>query len=204
MRRIAERHSCSLWQIIVNYNKYANIQRWRHHLKRFATKIQQLENKSSQLKLNEIINLIAKEIGKSGKSVEILKHFAKSMPPDTDLEDFLAEVNRNRGLDIAGGVPEPEEEKEAVTIMSMHAAKGLTYDVIFLLGMEEGIFPDPTQDINEQRRLCFVAMTRARKELFLCYSRALKGSPSRGLRFCNPSSFLLAIPKEHRKIIANV
>jgi len=204
VRRIAERHSCSLWQIIVNYNKYANIQRWRHHLKRFSTKIQQLENKSSQLKLNEIINLIAKEIGKSGKSVEMLKHFAKSMPPDTDLEDFLAEVNRNRGLDIAGGVPEPEEEKEAVTIMSMHAAKGLTYDVVFMLGMEEGIFPDPTQDINEQRRLCFVAMTRARKELFLCYSRALKGPPSRGLRFCNPSSFLPAIPKEHRKIIANV
>jgi DNA helicase-2/ATP-dependent DNA helicase PcrA len=204
IRRIAEKHLCSLWEVLINSDKYIEIQRWRRHIKRFVTKIQELENKSSKLKLNETIHLIAKEIGASKKDgVDKLEGFAKSLPIDTSLEDFLAEVNKNRGLDLAGGVPEPEEEKDAVTIMSMHSAKGLTYDVVFLLGMEEGIFPDSTQDINEQRRLCYVAMTRARKELFLCCSKARKGPPAKGLTFYNPSSFLYAIPKDHREVITN-
>jgi DNA helicase-2/ATP-dependent DNA helicase PcrA len=204
IRRIAEKHSCSLWEVLINSDKFIEIQRWRRHIKRFTAKIQELENKSSKLKLNETIDLIAKEIGASKKdSVDKLKDFAASLATDTSLKDFLAEVNRNRGLDLAGGVPEPEEEKDAVTIMSMHSAKGLTYDVVFLLGMEQGIFPDPSQNINEQRRLCYVAMTRARKELFLCYSKALKGPLARGLDFYNPSSFLYEIPKKHREVIPN-
>ena len=203
IRRIAEKRSCSLWEVMVNANKYTKLQRWRGHIRRFVTKIQELQNKLAKLELSKATHSVAKEVGASGSDVDKLKEFAKSLPTDTNLEEFLAEINKNRGLDLAGGVSEPEEEKEAVTIMSMHAAKGLTYDVAFLLGMEEGIFPNPTQGINEQRRLCYVAMTRAREELFLCYSKFLKGPPVRGLKFCNPSSFLSEIPRTDKEVIRN-
>lgn len=202
VRRIAERESCCLWEVLLNTNKYTELQRWRGHIKRFVAKIQELDDKSPKLELNKIVHLIAKEIGASEKkSVEKLTVFAQSLPTDINLEDFVAEVNKNRGLDLAGGVPEPEEEKDAITIMSLHSAKGLTYDVVFLVGMDEGILPDQAQDINEQRRLCYVAMTRARKELFLCHSKMRKGPAVKGLNFYAPSSFLYAIPREHAKVI---
>jgi len=75
------------------------------------------------------------------------------------------------------------------------------YDVVFLLGMDQGILPNPSQDENEQRRLCYVAMTRARKELFLCHARLRKGPAAQGWSIYVPSRFLREIPKEHREII---
>ncbi|MCW3984825.1 MAG: ATP-dependent helicase [Candidatus Bathyarchaeota archaeon] len=204
IRRLAEKHSCSLWEIMLNVHQYSKLQRWRDSIEGFVNRIQKMEDVSSDQRVSETIKMIAKEIGASGSAVDRLNKFAASLTEEMDLEDFMGEVNRNRGLDLAGGVAEPEDEKEAVTIMSMHSSKGLTYEVAFLLGLEEGIFPNPTQDLNEQRRLCYVAMTRARQELFLCYCKALKGKPARGLKFYNPSSFLYALPKEHREVIENL
>jgi DNA helicase-2/ATP-dependent DNA helicase PcrA len=60
---------------------------------------------------------------------------------------------------------------------------------------------NPAQDINEQRRLCYVAMTRAKKELFLCHSRRRSGPPAHGLNFYNTSRFIVNIPKKHKKIV---
>jgi len=203
IRRLAEESSCSLWEIMLNAQQYSKLHRWQDSIEGFVNRIQMMENMSSDQRVNETIKMIAKEIGASGSAVDHLNKFAVSLSEEMDLEDFLDEVNRNRGLDLAGGVAEPEDEKEAVTIMSMHSSKGLTYEVAFLLGLEEGIFPDPGQDLNEQRRLCYVAMTRARQELFMCYSKALKGKPARGLKFYESSSFLYDIPKEHREAIEN-
>lgn len=202
LRRIAEKNSCSFWEILVGANRYTELHTWRRCIDRFVTKIEQLNNKSSELTVDEAIHLIAKELKASKLSAtDKLKSFAQSLSNDVDLEDFLSEVNKNRGLDLAGGVPEPEEEKDAVTVMSMHSAKGLQYDVVFLLGMDQGIMPDPTQGENEQRRLCYVAMTRAQKELFLCTARLRKGPAVRGMTFYRPSRFLSEIPKDHREII---
>lgn len=203
IRRLAEKYSCSLWEIMLNAHEHSKLQRWQDCIESFVSRIQEMEKASDQ-RVSETIKMIAKEIGASGSGVDQLNKFAGSLTEEMDLEDFLGAVNRNRGLDLVGGVAEPEDEKEAVTIMSMHSSKGLTYEVAFLLGLEAGIFPDPTQDIDEQRRLCYVAMTRARQELFLCYCKALKGKPARGLKFYNPSSFLHAIPKEHREVISNL
>jgi len=87
--------------------------------------------------------------------------------------------------------------------MSMYAAKGLAFKIVFVLGMDEGIMPDPSKDMNEQRRLCYVAMTRARDELFLCPSRQRTGPPVQGFGFLSPSRFLREIPREHAKVIDN-
>jgi len=201
LRRIAESHSCSLWEIMVNASNYADLRRWRTAINRFIDKIEELESKSCDLEPHEAISLIASDLGMSRRvDVRRLREFAMSSSTNS-LEDFLVEVIKNRGLDLVGGVPEPEEEKKAVTIMSMHSAKGLTFDVVFLLGMDQRIMPDPNQNINEQRRLCYVAMTRARKELFLCHSKMRKGPAARGWSLYNPSRFLFEIPREHKEFI---
>ena len=204
LRKIAEKNRCSLWEVMVSYQKSKELRKWRRPLKEFVSKISDIEDKSSKVKLDQIVQFIAKEMDTDRLSnVKKLKNFAKSLPEDTSLKDFLTELNKNRGVDLAGGGPEADIEGEAVAIMSMHSAKGLGYKIVFILGMDNDILPDMNQDENEQRRLCYVAMTRAKEKLFLCHAKARKGPASRGLSFYKPSKFLRDIPKKHRKIIDN-
>lgn len=103
------------------------------------------------------------------------------------LPDFLEEAALMSSVDTP-------ENKEKVTLMTMHAAKGLEFPVVFMVGMEEGILPSSRSleagraELEEERRLCYVGMTRAREELHLSYaaSRAQFGQRS----YNNPSRFL--------------
>jgi len=105
---------------------------------------------------------------------------------DSGLEDFLEEVALISDV-------EQKEKGPAVTLMTLHAAKGLEFPVVFMPAMEESILPhsralyDP-REMEEERRLCYVGMTRAREELFLSYasSRVLYG----GIQHNPPSRFL--------------
>lgn len=202
LRHIAEKNACALWDIVVDAERYRNLSRWRHNFRGFVSRIEQIREECDNLDIDGAIRLIAREIGVSrSANVQKMRRFAQSLEADISLEDFLAEVNQNRGVDLAGGVDAPEEEEDAVALMTMHSAKGLTYDVVFMLGMDERIFPNLNQDIDEQRRLCYVAMTRAKKELFLCHSTFRSGPPARGVGFFPPSRFVLQIPKEHKEEI---
>lgn len=85
--------------------------------------------------------------------------------PDTDLQTYLEEVALMSSMDGAADTP-------AVTLMTLHAAKGLEFPVVFMTGMEEGLFPQTRalydqSELEEERRLCYVGMTRAREELYL-------------------------------------
>lgn len=163
-----------------------------------------MEKTFSKLKLYQIVQLIAKKMATDRLSnIEKLTEFAKSLPDDTNLSSFLNELAQKRGLDLAGGGPKPETEEESVAVMSMHSAKGLGYKVVFILGMDNKIMPDLTRDENEQRRLCYVAMTRAKEELFLCHAKVRKGPAARGLSFYRYSKFLSDIPEKHAKLIDN-
>ena len=103
-----------------------------------------------------------------------------------DLASFLEEVALVSGADMA-------TDDNAVTLMTLHAAKGLEFPVVYMVGMEDGLFPnarsetDPAQ-MEEERRLCYVGMTRAREELILTYAdrRMLHGET----HFNIPSTFL--------------
>lgn len=88
---------------------------------------------------------------------------------------------------------------DCVQMMTAHSAKGLEFGVVFIAGLEEGLFPhlmslDTTSGLQEERRLCYVAMTRAMKKLYLCYaeSRFLHGKAKNQI----PSRFLQELPKE--------
>jgi DNA helicase-2/ATP-dependent DNA helicase PcrA len=103
------------------------------------------------------------------------------------LSDFLEEVALMSSADTSG-------DTEKVTLMTMHAAKGLEFPVVFMVGMEEGILPHSRVyeagpgELEEERRLCYVGMTRAREELHLSYAQSRLQFGQRG--YSSPSRFL--------------
>ncbi len=133
------------------------------------------------------------EIGKSRiENVKELRSVAESFP---DLVQFLENVALIQDKQMPDNEPRAKsnEQNDTVTLMTIHASKGLEFDVVFLVGLEEGLFPhsrsilDPAQ-MEEERRLAYVGITRARHKLFLSYarSRLYFGTRSNNL----PSRFL--------------
>lgn len=115
-----------------------------------------------------------------------------------NLEDFLAEVS------LVADVTEHKENGDEVTLMTVHSAKGLEFDAVFLMGMEEGIFPHQNalmerDGIEEERRLCYVGVTRARKTLYLTNAkrRILYGKEALN----PPSRFIDEIDKDLLDIV---
>jgi DNA helicase-2/ATP-dependent DNA helicase PcrA len=110
------------------------------------------------------------------------------------LASFLAHASLEAGEHQAG------EGQEAVQLMSVHAAKGLEFDVVFITGLEQGLFPHENsvnqgrEGLEEERRLMYVAVTRARRRLYVscAQTRMLHGQT----RYCVPSSFLEEIPEQ--------
>jgi DNA helicase-2/ATP-dependent DNA helicase PcrA len=204
LRKIGEKTGSSLWEVIVDTSKYPDLNRWKDQLKKFEIEINTIEKEIDELTPELVIKSIAKRMGTTKlANVGRLSDFAKSLPEKSNCNHLLAEISKNRGVDIVGGGPKPETEEDAIAIMSLHSAKGLGYKIVFVLGMDEGIMPDPNQDEFEQRRLCYVAMTRAKNELFLCHSKMRKGPAAMGHSFYNPSRFLSEIPATCRKIVIN-
>jgi len=112
---------------------------------------------------------------------------------DNSLADFLDSIA------LVADVDNLDDNTEAVTLMTMHNAKGLEYPVVFIVGMEEGLFPskrsmDEDKGVEEERRLCYVAITRAKKELFLTNARqrTMYGMTTTTI----PSRFTEEIPQE--------
>jgi DNA helicase-2/ATP-dependent DNA helicase PcrA len=117
-------------------------------------------------------------------------------PDQRTLDAFLEWVALRSDLD------EVEESDRAVTLMTLHSAKGLEFPVVFLLGMEDNIFPHVSSmfdsaGLEEERRLCYVGITRARERLYLAHAatRMLFGTT----QYNQPSMFISEIPEEHLK-----
>ncbi|MGH2636139.1 MAG: DNA helicase PcrA, partial [Actinomycetota bacterium] len=121
--------------------------------------------------------------------------------PDGALADFLEQVS------LVGEQDEYDEESGSVTLMTLHNAKGLEFPVVFVIGLEDGVFPhyrsmgDQAQ-LEEERRLMYVGVTRARERLYLthAWSRSLFGTTS----YNPPSRFLGEIPNELVRAIEEV
>ncbi len=119
---------------------------------------------------------------------------ASAVPDGLDrVQAFLEAVSLVTDLDDIEG------EKRTITLMTLHSAKGLEFPVVFLTGLEDGVFPHmrslgEPDELEEERRLCYVGITRARERLYLCHawSRMLFGRTD----FYPPSRFLSEIPEE--------
>jgi DNA helicase-2/ATP-dependent DNA helicase PcrA len=113
--------------------------------------------------------------------------------PEGGLSTFLDSVA------LLGDIDEYAEGRGAVTLMTLHMAKGLEFDTVFMVGLEEGIFPHTyamadDRELEEERRLCYVGMTRARRRLFLASARQRRLYGNRSFNL--PSRFLDEIPPE--------
>jgi len=115
--------------------------------------------------------------------------------PDGTLADFLQEISLYADVD---GL---EESEPLVTLMTLHNAKGLEFPVVFITGMEEGLFPHSRsldeQRLEEERRLCYVGITRARDTLYLSHARTRTLQGSAGYKL--PSRFLSEIPEQFKQ-----
>lgn len=114
------------------------------------------------------------------------------------LGDFLENMALYTDADQSG------EDEDAVIMMTMHAAKGLEFPVVFLAGMEDGLFPgframEKEEDMEEERRLCYVAVTRAKEQLYLtCAERRLLYGRT---QYAHPSRFIDEMPEERSTAI---
>ena len=152
------------------------------HLKKFALMIDELTNAVKTMQLDEFFDLLLqktgyadylKNMGEEGKirlenvqelKSNILKYMKESELPS--LENFLEEVS------LYADAEQTETAPDTVSMMTIHAAKGLEFKTVFLIGMEENIFPSARSinsldenDLEEERRLAYVAITRAKKQL---------------------------------------
>jgi DNA helicase-2/ATP-dependent DNA helicase PcrA len=132
------------------------------------------------------------------ENIEELGSVAKEF---TSLQDYLENVAL-----VEAGSEFEEEDIKKVTLMTLHAAKGLEFDYVFLIGLEEGLFPhnrsvEDREKLEEERRLCYVGITRAKTKLYITYAtkRMFFGKTS----FNMVSRFVSEIPENLIETSAN-
>ena len=195
-------------EVCKNAGSYPSVSSKANALREFADIIEKIRDKA-EVDLNELVPFILDVTGykmmlvsqgDEGESrlenIGELHSYLSSYIQENEepsLDGFLEEVSLYSALDEMDG------EEDKVILMTVHSAKGLEFENVFLVGFEESIFPSfrsiSEGDIDEERRLCYVAITRAKKRLFIttCDSRQQFGQYSR-----NPiSRFLREIPKEY-------
>lgn len=184
----------------------------------FKELIIHLTEESENLTLTELIDLILEETGMRSEYVadktlesdlrlenlEEFKSITKTFEDRTgseSLADFLEEIS------LIADISEHQEQEDVVTLMTIHSAKGLEFEVVFLIGMEDGIFPHQNSfceegGLEEERRLCYVGITRAKRRLYISnakrrmlYGKDVINPPSRFIKEIAPD--LLEIENEN-------
>ena len=208
---LAAEQGASLYEVIRNADLFPTLKTAAAKLIKFADLIDNLRRAGSTLALPEFYDEVLNQTGyvraleekkdmeSRGRieNVQELKSnilgFLEQDPEDATLSGFLNEIALYTDLDSV------EADDNCVTMMTIHSAKGLEFPVVYVVGMEEGIFPGSSamydeEELEEERRLCYVAMTRAREKLVMTNARQrmLYGRTS-----ANKSSrFLDEIPAE--------
>ncbi len=206
---LAETLGISLFEVLNTAENYAILSRSANKLKEFALLITNLSEFAENHSISELCDKLLADSGymealvlegeTAQERVENVKELSSSIlqyeleNEEPTLSGFLEEVALVSDLDSMN------DDSDAVVLMTVHSAKGLEFDKVFLIGCEEGIFPSNQSifsgnaEIEEERRLAYVAITRAKKQLYVtnAYTRMLYGSTNRNL----PSRFLKEIPE---------
>ena len=212
MRSYARANSCSMWRAAGAVASDGMSGRAATAIKVFLNLIERLAKDTDGLDLHEqtdhvirasgLIELFRKEKGERGETrienLEELVSAAKGFEPDpveemSPLDAFLSHAA------LEAGEGQAEAWEDCVQLMTMHSAKGLEFPLVFLCGMEDGLFPhqrsiaDP-QGLEEERRLCYVGITRAKEALYITHAeqRRMHGTDS----FSQASRFISEIPDE--------
>jgi DNA helicase-2/ATP-dependent DNA helicase PcrA len=220
IRSIARDQGLSLWAAaIVLINQRTLSARATNALIGFLELIKQLDAQTEGLELYEKVKLVVEKSGliglyqkdkadKGEEKVENLEElvnaarlFDATSIGDMEDEENLSELDMFLAhATLESGELQGDDFDDCVQLMTLHSAKGLEFKQVFLVGMEEGLFPsqqsvDDVGRLEEERRLCYVGITRAMQRLYLTYaeSRRLYGRET----YPRPSRFLREIPPEH-------
>ena len=210
VQRIASEQGVPMIEIVRHADEYADISRAAAKLRQFAAMLDELREAEEDTPLPEFYDLVCRksdytraleekhDMESRGRleNVQELKSnilaFLENEPEDATLSGFLNEIALYTDLDSA-------TTDNAVTMMTMHSAKGLEFPCVYVVGMEEGVFPGQRvlgdeEELEEERRLCYVAMTRAKEKLTLtnARSRMLFGRTTPNA----PSRFLEEVPED--------
>ena len=209
-RGIAAQLGRSLWEVLTHAGEIPALQKAAPKFQKFVDLIRSMQRLAEEVDLPEFYETLVQESGyaamlsekkdnESKARLENVHELASSISgylenaEEPSLGGFLDEVALYTDLD---GV---EDEDNCVTLMTMHAAKGLEFPVVFVVGMEEGVFPGyraigEEEELEEERRLCYVALTRAKERLCLTCAaqRMLFGRTAANL----PSRFVQEIPAQ--------
>lgn len=181
----------------------------------FVRLIEQLSNECADMTLDETVDHIIVVTGlhahydkepperaetRKENLGELINAAASYVMPDEDEEAGLTEMASFLShAALEAGEGQVEDWESGVQLMSMHSAKGLEFPLVFIAGMEDGLFPhqrslDEAGRLEEERRLCYVAITRARQRLYLSFaeSRRVRGSET----YSRPSRFISELPRE--------
>ncbi len=204
---IATSLGLSLFDVFRHADEYEALKRSAKKLMAFCDIIEELRDRVDNIPIDELFNEICMKVDYIGhlrldkekgperieniyELVSNLKTYQRENEEAT-LSGFLEEVALMTDLDNYNA------QADCVVLMTIHSAKGLEFPVVFIPGMEDGIFPGiqsmySTDDLEEERRLAYVGITRAKKKLYLCHTntRMLYGTTQRNM----PSRFLVEIP----------
>jgi DNA helicase-2/ATP-dependent DNA helicase PcrA len=213
LRAYARANACSMWRAAGAVASDELGGRGANAVKAFMALIERLARETRGLELQDqvdhvihasgLIDFFKKDKGEKGETrVENLLELvsaAKGFEPDpaeemAPLDEFLSHAA------LESGEGQADAWEDCVQLMTMHSAKGLEFPLVFICGMEDGLFPhqrsiaDPN-GLEEERRLCYVGITRAKQTLFITHAeqRRMHGMDS----FSQPSRFINEIPAEH-------
>lgn len=215
IRHLAKNEQITLWAAMIALLKAEHFTpRAENAIKGFIQLIHSLAEQSEGLELFEqvknaveksgLIEFHKKEKGDKGEArvenLEELVNAAKQFDFDEDNEENLSELDLFLShAALEAGESQGDDYEDCVQLMTLHSAKGLEFPMVFMVGLEEGLFPshrsvDDIASLEEERRLCYVGITRAMKYLTISYaeSRRLYGKET----YPRPSRFLKEIPAE--------
>ncbi len=210
--KLSEDTGMSMYEIIKNAADYG-LNRVFVNTREFVEQIEYLISKKDESRISELIKEILNKTGYT-KALEN-ENTVEAETRIQNLEEFLTvamefeeEASENplaeflEGITLSSDIDGMEEDEDSITLMTLHTAKGLEFPVVFLVGLEEGIFPGyksigEPKELEEERRLCYVGITRAKQFLFLTCAkqRTIFGSTT----YNSPSRFLQEIPEEYLK-----
>lgn len=206
-------HDTSVYDIMMKAQAIPELSRAAAGLSQFAALTSGLQTEMAAMDLPDAIETVLDKTGmlkelqleKSDEAltrvenvkefVSVAREFAMTTEDEPNLENFLSHISLVADVDSLSG-----QETDRVILMTLHSAKGLEFPVVFLAGLEEGVFPsyrsitEGEDKLEEERRLAYVGITRAREELFLtsAQSRMLFGNT----QYNRPSRFLAEIPPD--------
>lgn len=212
IRNLAKEQAVSLWQsAAITLEQQLLPARALNALQLFVSLIDRMEQETATFEPGEVTQHVLevgglyahyrKEKGEKGQArienLDELVTAARSYRPEDDTMPLMQAFLSHAALEA--GDNQADRFEDSVQLMTLHSAKGLEFPIVFLSGMEEGLFPhqmsyDDPNRIEEERRLCYVGITRAMQKLHLTYAeiRRLHGNEA----YHRPSRFIAEIPQE--------